>query len=83
MNTEAAIEQFILDELLYGGGPTELGADDSLISSGLLDSMALLRLIVFIEEQFSVSVADGELMPENFQTVSLIKAFVERKQNGR
>jgi acyl carrier protein len=45
--------------------------------------MALLRLIVFIEEQFGLSVEDGELMPENFQSISLIKAYVESKQNGR
>jgi acyl carrier protein len=83
MNTEAAIERFVIDELLYGGGPTKLEPDDELISSGLLDSMALLRLIVFIEEQFGLSVEDGELMPENFQSISLIKAYVESKQNGR
>lgn len=83
MNTEVAIERFVLDELLYGGGPAKLELDDELISSGLLDSMALLRLIVFIEEQFGVSVEDGDLMPENFQSISLIKTYVESKQNGR
>jgi acyl carrier protein len=83
MNTEAAIERFVLDELLYGGGPEVLEPDDELISSGLLDSMALLRLIVFIEEQFGLSVEDGELMPENFQTISLIRNYVETKKNGR
>lgn len=80
MNIEATIERFILDELLFGKGLTEIDPNESLISSGILDSLALLRLIFFLEEQLGVTVQDGEVIPDNFQTLNLIKAFIEKKQ---
>lgn len=80
MNIEIAIENFINDEILFGDNQTKLDPDSSLLSSGILDSMALLRLVGFIEERFGVMVEDGELLPENFQTINLIKSFVETKR---
>lgn len=80
MNTEVAIERFILDELLVGSDQTRIGPDKSLIGSGILDSLALLRLVLFIEGQSGVTVEDGELIPDNFETINCIKAFLEEKQ---
>jgi acyl carrier protein len=58
----------------------DLDPDESLISSGVLDSLALLRLIAFLEEQMGVTVEDSEVIPENFETVNEIKGFIERKR---
>ena len=82
MNNETAIERFILDDLLIGEDRTSLDPDESLISSGVLDSLALLRLIAFIEEQFGVTVEDDEVVPDNFETVNTIRSFIERKRTG-
>ncbi len=79
MNIETALERFIVEELMLGDDQTKVGHDDSLISSGVLDSLALLRLIAFVEEQFGVTVEDGEVVPENFETINVTKAFVEQK----
>jgi acyl carrier protein len=53
-----------------------------LISRGVLDSLALLRLIAFIEEQFGVTVNDDEVIPDNFETVNEIKSFIDKKKVG-
>ena len=82
MRTEPNIEQFVLNELLYGGGPPTLAPDAPLISSGLLDSMDMLRLIAFIEEQFGVVVESEDVTSENFETLHYIKSFVEKKKKG-
>jgi acyl carrier protein len=42
--------------------------------------MALLKLVTFIEEQFGVTVGDGDLVPDNLETINHIKAFVEMRQ---
>jgi acyl carrier protein len=47
---------------------------------GLLDSLDTLRLVVFIEEQFQVHVEDGEMSPENFESVRRIAEFIRRKR---
>ena len=81
MNTEAVIERFVRDELVRDEGQGPLNRDESLIASGILDSLALLRLLIFLEEQFHFKVADGEVIPANFETVSQITAFVESKHD--
>jgi acyl carrier protein len=79
MEIEAIITRFINDELLHGDGQVSLELDASLISTGVLDSLALLRLLLFLEQQFGIKVNDGDVIPSNFETVNRIKAFVEAK----
>ena len=57
----------------------ELDADCSLLSSGTLDSLGVLELVAFIEENFSIRLQDDDLVPENFDRLSTFAAFVERK----
>jgi acyl carrier protein len=45
-----------------------------------LDSLALLRLVGFIEEKFDFTVKDGEVTPDNFETLKDIAAYLERKK---
>lgn len=82
METEAIITKFIREELLRGDGQASLEPNGSLISSGILDSLALLKLLLFIEERFSLKVKDGEVAPVNFETVNRITAFIEGKRSN-
>lgn len=82
MSIENVIERYIVDQLLFGENEVKLDPDQNLINGGLLDSVAILQLIVFIEEQFNVTVEDGEVLPDNFQSINRIKDFVEGKQQA-
>ena len=79
--TQADIENvliaFIREELVRGGA---VDPEASLISAGILDSLALLKLIIFVEERFEVKVFDGEVIPSNFETVAAIRSMIERKR---
>ena len=79
MNTATVIERYIVDEIMVGGKDTKLDLDQSLISSGIVDSLALLRLIAFMEERFGVTIEDDEVVPENFETINVMKYLIERK----
>ncbi len=79
MQTEMIITRFIREELLRGDGQLLPEPNASLISTGILDSYAVLKLLLFIEEQFSLTIADGEVTPSNFETVNQITAFIEGK----
>lgn len=81
MDLETAIERFIVDEIMLADSQTRIDPDESLISSGVLDSLALLRLIAFLEDQMGITVEDSEVIPENFETIKEIKAFIDRKRN--
>ena len=56
--------------------------DDSLLESGIIDSLGVLDLVTFIESEFKVNVVDEDLIPENFQTIDRMTAFVERKRKA-
>ena len=79
MSPQASIERFILDELLLGSRTT-IESDESLLASGVVDSLALLRLIGFIEEHFGVVIEDHEVAPENFESINVMTALVESKR---
>ena len=61
-------------------GTVSLQPNSSLISTGVLDSLGLLKLLLFIEERFGLKVKDGEVHPSNFETVNHIAAFIEAKR---
>ncbi len=52
---------------------------DSLIETGIVDSMGMLELVVFVESDFEVEVQDMDLVPENFESVEALSKFVESK----
>jgi D-alanine--poly(phosphoribitol) ligase subunit 2 len=56
--------------------------ETELIESGVLDSIALIKLIQFIESQFGITVPDVDVDPEIFATPTTIAAYVERRKAG-
>jgi acyl carrier protein len=56
--------------------------NDSLLQAGIIDSLGILEVVTYIEKEFGVSVADEELLPENFGSVQNLTAFVYQKRNG-
>jgi acyl carrier protein len=57
-------------------------ADSTLITNGLIDSMALLDLISALEDEFSMRFSNEEMIPENFDSVAAIARLVEAKSSG-
>jgi len=72
------IRKFILDKFPLSR-KQQIKDSDPLLESGVLDSLGVLDLVSFVEQEFSVHVADDELVPENFQSINRIAAFVEGK----
>jgi acyl carrier protein len=57
-----------------------LSDDDALLESGIVDSMGVLDIVSFIESEFSIVVADEDLVQEHFGSIARIAAYVETKQ---
>ena len=51
---------------------------DNLLESGIIDSLGVLELVTFLQQEFTVAVADDDLTPENFQNIERMAQFVER-----
>jgi acyl carrier protein len=78
MEVAGQIRGFIVDTFLFGDGG-KLADGDSLRQSGVVDSTGVLELIAFLEERYSITVADAELVAENFDSIDKIAAFVTRR----
>jgi acyl carrier protein len=74
------IREFILEKFPLAR-KQQIKDSDALLESGILDSLGVLDVVNFVEREFSVGIADDELVPENFQTIDRIAAFIERKSN--
>jgi acyl carrier protein len=73
------VKAFILEEFLPGEDPAAVTDDTPLITGGILDSLATLSLVSFLEEQFGVSVAAHEVDTEYLNTLKDIVSLVESK----
>jgi acyl carrier protein len=79
MSEKQKIKQFILKNFLF----TEDGVlpdEESLVRKGVIDSTGVLELIMFLEENFGIKIADEEMVPENLDSVACIVAFLDRKR---
>jgi acyl carrier protein len=76
-----AIRDYLLEEFLPGEDPEELSDDTPLITGGVLDSISTLKLVVYLEERFGISLEAHEAGVEHLDTVDRIASLVEQKQS--
>ena len=75
-----AIRTFILSKYLPGESPENLRDDTALRSSGILDSLATIALVNFIEKEFGIEVEAHETDIDTFDRIEDIAALVLRKR---
>ena len=75
----AKAHHFILEELLPGTSPEELQPTTPLITSGILDSLSILRFRTYLEEELGVEIAGHELDFDNFGTLQAVVDLLERR----
>ncbi len=81
MTTQEAIKAFIIDQLDYRGSPNDLTATYPLIDREAIDSMGILQIVGFVEDEFGVEVGDEDLVVDNFASIEAIATMVERNQS--
>lgn len=77
-NTQQLLNDFIVREFL-NDKPRTITASDNLIEDGVIDSLAILMLIKYIEDQFSVSIEPDDVTIENFESVATISRLIEKR----
>lgn len=73
------IRSFLFENYLFGYDQNEFSNDFSFLEFGVLDSMGILELLVFIETEFNIKVSDMEIIPENMDSVNCVSQLVYRK----
>lgn len=73
------IKHFIVDNFLFGGDISDVSDTASLLETGVIDSLGVLQLISFAEETFAITVADNEVVPQNFGSVVNMAGYIQSK----
>ncbi len=76
---EAVINDYISRELVQDPALLPLGNGTPLLETGVLDSLSLLRLVLFVQDRFWIVVEDVDLIPENFASVDAICAYLRAR----
>ncbi|NMG16554.1 acyl carrier protein [Aromatoleum bremense] len=74
-----AVKRYILEEFLPGENPDELTEDLPLISGGILDSIATLKLVLHFEEQYGIVIEAHEADKEHLDTIRSIASLLASK----
>lgn len=82
MNINDAIRSFVLQNLSFRGSPEELTGSYPLMAKEAIDSMGILQIIGFVEDEFGIDLDDDDLSVENFATLDAISELVERKRSS-
>jgi acyl carrier protein len=80
---EAVINDYISRELVQDATLLPLANATSLLETGVLDSLSLLRLVIFVQERFRIVVDDVDLVPEHFASVDAICAYLRSRTGER
>ena len=82
MQDDAKLIEFIKTDLARGKVTGNLGFSDDLIESEILDSLGIMKLILFLENNYAVKISDDDLTLENFTSIMSINSLIDRKRAG-
>ena len=77
---KAAVKTYILNEYLPGEDPAALTDTTELMTTGILDSIAVLKVVTLLESHFGVTLEPHEAVVENLNTLSAIAHLVMSKK---
>ena len=74
------LKQYIEQDLLGGRAAAGLGDDDNLLATGLVDSVGMMSLVMFVEDTFALSVPPEDVTIEHFLSVNTIDAYIQKRK---
>ena len=83
VSLKTQIKKFIAENMLFSGDGFTHADDASLLDAGIIDSIGVMELVTFVGNNFKVTVPPEDIMPENFDSVQKLAAYVARKQAGK
>jgi len=76
---KAQIKKFIIENYLRGDKDVRLSDDDSFLEKGIIDSIGVIELTSFIQNEYRIKIEVTEIVPENFDTINNLERYIKRK----
>lgn len=80
MDIQEKIMNFIAENILFSDNGYPYHPSDSFLEKGVVDSMNIMEIVAFIEEEFHIEVADLDIVPANFDSITNVSNYVQRKK---
>ena len=74
------IREHVVQQLLFGDASGLVADEESLIDNGVIDSTGVIDLVAYVEDCWDVQVEDDEIVPDNFDTIARLAAYVVKKR---
>ncbi len=74
------IREFVVREFFAGREPPSLRSDAKLVSTGVIDSVGTMRLVLFLEERFGILIRAQDISTGSLDTLDAMTALVEERQ---
>jgi acyl carrier protein len=81
MDVKDQIKKYIAENFLFSSNGFTLDDDESFLEAGVVDSLGVVELVSFVEENFHVQVPDDDIVPDNFDSVDNLAAYISRRTN--
>jgi len=81
IDIEREIRSFLVNNFLFGR--TEEWRDHVSLLGNVIDSTGAIELVTFLQDRFAITVEDDEVVPENFDTLENVVAYVKRKLRSK
>ena len=78
-SVEEKIRTYIAENILFSNNGYPHSDEASFLEEGIVDSMGIMELVMFVDETFGINVEDEELVPDNFDSVSKLAAYIRHK----
>lgn len=79
-NIAEKLRRFIAETILFSNNGYPYPDDASFLENGIIDSMNIMEIVMFVEDRFGIKVEDSEIIPDHFDSIARIADFVERKK---
>lgn len=79
MSKVEVLLRYISKDLLIGQNDLTLEADENILTSGLIDSLGIMRMVAFVEDEFGIAIPPEDVTIEHFRTVQHLANYLDQK----
>jgi acyl carrier protein len=76
MDRKTALTDYIKNEIMRNRN-AKLDENEDLLGAGILDSLAILQLVAYIDEQLGIQVPDEDVVYDNFKSINAITTYLQ------
>jgi len=76
---EESIRDYIAENILFSDNGYTYSDDASFLEEGIIDSMGIMELVMFVGDTFRITVEDEELVPDNFDSITRLASYIRLK----